>query len=112
MWHANLDVPRCMLRNELDTLVRGQAQCPNDRPMKVKGLVVTFLGGVIGRGGIAQGVRSPLVGSIWVGLSLDRVFCAVFGRPGSLWSCRRGRRWLVCWWARVTGVAKRRRQEL
>ena len=26
-----------LLRNDLDTLVRGRAECPNDRPMKVKG---------------------------------------------------------------------------
>jgi hypothetical protein len=69
-------------------------------------------GGPIGRGPVAQGLRSPPVSSVRRAGWCRRCFCPYL-RSGHPRRCgrRRGER-LGWWWARVTDEAKRRRQEL
>ena len=80
--------------------------------MKVKGLR-QFFGGVVGRGWVAEGVRTAPVGSVSAERGLVGAVMAGICAAGILaGGCQRRRLGLGCWWARVTDEAKRRRQEL
>jgi hypothetical protein len=85
--------------------------------MKVKGPGCDFglgFGGGIGRGWVAEGLRSASVGSVWAGRRSIGVNWAVFGRAGLApavggvsMAAVKG---LGCGWARVEDVSKCRRQ--
>jgi hypothetical protein len=86
---------------------------------KVKGPGRDFglvFGGRIGRGRVAEGLRSSLWASVLVGRRSIALIRPVFGRAGSAPAVvgvfvGRGER-LVCGWARVDDVSKRRCQGL
>ena len=95
-------------------------QSANEAPLPLRttdesqGSGADFFGGAIGR---VSGRAGRQIGSCELGFggsaaSVGAVLAGICAAVSARRACRRGCGALGCWWARVTDVAKRRRQEL